>query len=77
MVRDGRMWHRGTPNRSNAPRPNLALVYNRPWLNVSGRIGIPQDIYDSLSERSKTIFRDERIGAALDTPFTHRALQKK
>lgn len=43
MVRNGRMWHRGTPNRSNAPRPNLALVYNRPWLNVAGRVGIPQD----------------------------------
>jgi hypothetical protein len=31
VIRDLRMWHRGTPNRSNRSRPNLALVYTRPW----------------------------------------------
>jgi ectoine hydroxylase-related dioxygenase (phytanoyl-CoA dioxygenase family) len=31
LVRDARMWHRGTPNHSPGMRPNLAVVYTRPW----------------------------------------------
>lgn len=67
FIRDGRMWHRGTENKSNAPRPNIALVYTRPWVDVGPRrIGIPQDIYDGLSDRARTIFRNEHIGGELD-----------
>lgn len=67
FIRDGRMWHRGTENKSDAPRPNLALVYNRPWLNGgTKRIGIPQENYDGLSDRARTIFREENIGGELD-----------
>jgi hypothetical protein len=76
MIRDGRMWHRGTLNRSNAIRPNIALVYFRSWVSVNDRIGIPQEQYDNLSERAKRIFRKEGIGAPLDTPFTHRTRMK-
>lgn len=78
LLRDGRMWHRGVPNTSNAPRPNIALVYNRSWIyGGKGRIGIPQATYDALSERAKRIFRQEYIGAELDTPFSHRRWLKK
>jgi len=67
FIRDGRMWHRGTQNNGNAPRPNLALVYTRPWVDVGPRrIGIPQDIYDNLSDRARSIFRLEDIGGELD-----------
>lgn len=31
LLRDLRMWHRGTPNRSTEVRPHLALVYVRGW----------------------------------------------
>jgi hypothetical protein len=31
LIRDLRMWHRGTPNTSDRARPMLALIYNRPW----------------------------------------------
>jgi ectoine hydroxylase-related dioxygenase (phytanoyl-CoA dioxygenase family) len=31
LVRDNRMWHRGTPNNSPGMRPNLAVVYTRSW----------------------------------------------
>lgn len=31
LVRDLRMWHRGTPNNSAGMRPNLAVVYTRRW----------------------------------------------
>ena len=67
MIRDGRMWHRGTENKSNEARPQIALVYTRPWVDSgTRRTGIPQETYDSLSERARTIFRDENIGGELD-----------
>lgn len=67
FIRDGRMWHRGTHNKSDAPRPNLALVYTRPWVDVGARrIGIPQDSYDGLSDHARSIFRAENIGGELD-----------
>src|SRR5205085_3629148 len=31
LIRDLRMWHRGTPNRGTRSRPHVALVYTRPW----------------------------------------------
>jgi ectoine hydroxylase-related dioxygenase (phytanoyl-CoA dioxygenase family) len=31
FLRDIRTWHRGTPNRSHAPRPQLGITYARPW----------------------------------------------
>ncbi len=68
MLRDGRMWHRGTPNKSDQPRPNIALVFTRAWLADPFRIGIPTNIYEGLSERAQKIFRQERIGAPLDGP---------
>ncbi len=63
LIRDMRMWHRGTPNRSQAPRPNLALIYSRPWLKTNyPPIGIPTETYESLSERARHLFRFENIG---------------
>ncbi len=70
MIRDGRMWHRGTPNRSDKPRPNIAIVYTRPWLTTwPKRIGIPQATFDNLPERLKSIYQHNRIGAPLDGPW--------
>jgi hypothetical protein len=61
-----RMWHRGTPNRSDHARPNLALIYSRPWLKTNyPPIGIPQETYDNLGERAKRLFRFENIGGPL------------
>ncbi|MDA1191306.1 MAG: phytanoyl-CoA dioxygenase family protein [Candidatus Poribacteria bacterium] len=66
LVRDMRMWHRGTPNRSNAARPNMAMIYARYWLKTHyPKIGIPQDTYDKLSDRAKKLFRFEDIGGEL------------
>jgi hypothetical protein len=62
MLRDGRMWHRGTTNRSNAPRPQIALVYTRPWVDMGIHINIPRAAYDALPEKARHIFRDEHIG---------------
>ncbi len=67
LIRDGRMWHRGTLNRSDAARPNIALVYSRPWMLAPTRqIGIPQERYDGLSEGARGYFRMEAIGSPVD-----------
>ncbi|WP_274365885.1 phytanoyl-CoA dioxygenase family protein [Paenibacillus thermotolerans] len=63
MIRDDRMWHRGTPNRSDKPRTNIALIYAASSIaHQQGRIQIPQETYDSLSERGKQLLRKEKIG---------------
>ena len=63
LIRDMRMWHRGTPNRSDHIRPNMALIYSRPWLNLRyPKIQIGAEKYAGLSERAKSLFRLEDIG---------------
>lgn len=67
LIRDGRMWHRGTLNRSDQPRPNIALAYSRPWMVApTRRIGIPQKRYEALSDRAQGYFRLEAIGESVD-----------
>lgn len=66
LIRDMRMWHRGTPNRSDSARPNMALIYSRAWLKTTyPPIGIPRKTYDRLSDRAKHLFRFEDIGGPL------------
>jgi ectoine hydroxylase-related dioxygenase (phytanoyl-CoA dioxygenase family) len=58
VVRDLRMWHRGTPNRSDRSRPNVALVYTRPWYRFEQKApAIPRGRWDALSEREQKLFR--------------------
>lgn len=62
LLRDLRMWHRGTPNRSAAPRPHLAVVYTRPWyrFELDGpRLTRAQ--FEGLSERGKRLLRQVDI----------------
>jgi phytanoyl-CoA dioxygenase PhyH len=67
LIRDSRMWHRGTPNHSNAPRPNFTLIYSRYWLRLRYRpIPIAHQTYSGLSERARRLFRLEAIGASED-----------
>ncbi|GIX07265.1 MAG: hypothetical protein KatS3mg115_1668 [Candidatus Poribacteria bacterium] len=66
LIRDIRMWHRGTPNRSDAPRPNMAMIYARHWLRTHyPPIGIPRETYERLSPRAQRLFRLENIGGPL------------
>jgi ectoine hydroxylase-related dioxygenase (phytanoyl-CoA dioxygenase family) len=70
MIRDDRMWHRGTPNHSDQFRTNIALIYksadNAPH---SGSISIPQETYDNLSEKAKRLLRNEKIGSPVKREF--------
>jgi len=58
MIRDVRALHRGTPNRTDAPRPMVVVGYSRRWLfrpEVSVRI--PRATYETLSERARFLLR--------------------
>ncbi len=63
LIRDMRMWHRGTPNRSGEIRPHLALIYSRFWFRETSYppIRIPHATYERLSERAQRLFRFEKI----------------
>ncbi len=54
MVRDVRHIHRGTPNRTDTPRPMVVIGYSRRWLfRPEVSIQIPRATWDTLSERAR------------------------
>ncbi|MCA1614304.1 MAG: phytanoyl-CoA dioxygenase family protein [Acidobacteria bacterium] len=58
MIRDVRGLHRGTPNRTEVPRPMVVVGYSRRWLfrpEVSVRV--PRATYETLSERARFLLR--------------------
>lgn len=62
LIRDLRMWHRGTPNHSSAARPHLALVYTRPWYRFEQEVpAITAAAFEKLSERGRLLLRHARI----------------
>ena len=65
IIRDIRMWHRGTPNVSDEIRPNLALIYGRGWWDGAfypqDSIGVTQQALAGLSERAKHLLRFEKV----------------
>ena len=62
LLRDLRMWHRGTPNRSSQPRPHLALVYTRPWYRFEQQPPtLSHAAFDALSERARRLLRHASI----------------
>ena len=52
-VQDVRTLHRGTPNTSDGPRPELVVCYCRPFWNIGQRIEMTSELYDGLSDRGK------------------------
>jgi ectoine hydroxylase-related dioxygenase (phytanoyl-CoA dioxygenase family) len=65
LIRDVRMWHRGTPNHSDEIRPNVALVYGRKWWGgfafQKPSLGITRSTYEGFSERVQKLFRFEKL----------------
>ena len=65
IIRDVRMWHRGTPSYSDQIRPNLAIVYSRGWYAGDGfpqtSLNITREKYEALSERAKRLYRFEKL----------------
>lgn len=69
VIRDLRVWHRGTPNRSHDRRTNIALIYCRSWWGGDGSIHIPKETYDTLSLEVQSMFRQEKIGYPVKMPW--------
>jgi ectoine hydroxylase-related dioxygenase (phytanoyl-CoA dioxygenase family) len=68
LIRDPRMWHRGTPNNSDQIRPILALSYARFWWRgyYQNTLAIKEEVYEALSERGKELVRyEELVGPSL------------
>ncbi|WP_439533544.1 phytanoyl-CoA dioxygenase family protein [Polymorphobacter sp.] len=70
MIRDTRMWHRGSPNRSDHARPNLAFVYHRSWYRFEGEAGhtppaVSAEAYAGWSLATRRLFRFAATDPAL------------
>jgi ectoine hydroxylase-related dioxygenase (phytanoyl-CoA dioxygenase family) len=58
MIRDVRGLHRGTPNRTDQPRPMIVLGYSRKWLfRPEVSIRIPRAAWEGLSPRGRRLLR--------------------
>jgi hypothetical protein len=67
MVRDVRGLHRGTPNRTQEPRPMVVIGYSRRWLfRPEVTIHIPRHVHRTLSERARRMLRFNPVVESLD-----------
>lgn len=67
MIRDVRGLHRGTPNRTNIPRPMVVIGYSRRWLfRPEVSIQIPRAALDTLSDRARHLLRFNPIVESLE-----------
>jgi hypothetical protein len=60
-IQDPRTLHRGTPNHSDHPRPELVICYSLPWFAMKQPIEMTQAEFDKLSERGKKMLTRCRI----------------
>lgn len=67
MIRDVRGLHRGTPNRTQVPRPMVVIGYSRRWLfRPEVNIRIARPALDMLSERARRLLRFNPVVESLD-----------
>ncbi|MGF6542689.1 phytanoyl-CoA dioxygenase family protein [Paraburkholderia youngii] len=58
MIRDVRALHRGTPNRTDLPRPMVVIGYSRSWyFRPEVRIDVPEAVDAQLTSRAKRLLR--------------------
>ncbi|MDT7705913.1 MAG: hypothetical protein QOG20_1520 [Pseudonocardiales bacterium] len=69
LLRDPRMWHRGTPNRSDEPRPMLSLAYHRPWYRFNS-VTLSGEVYRTMPERMQRLFRLATIDGETSRDFS-------
>lgn len=60
-MQDPRPLHRGTPNRSDHARPELCLVYTRPWYYSGHWVEMTAAQFDELSDSGKELLASARI----------------
>jgi ectoine hydroxylase-related dioxygenase (phytanoyl-CoA dioxygenase family) len=68
LIRDPRMWHRGTPNRSTQARPMLSLAYGRPWYRFNA-VNLGRDVYEAWPAPVRELFRLACIEGELSREF--------
>lgn len=58
VIRDVRHLHRGTPNRTDVPRPMVVIGYSRGWLfRPEVSIRVPRSVHAGLSDRARALLR--------------------
>ena len=71
MIRDVRGLHRGTPNRTDEPRPMCVIGYSRKWLlRPEVSINIPRRVWENLSAPSQQMLRFNQIVESIETAKT-------
>jgi hypothetical protein len=76
MIRDVRGVHRGTPNRTDEPRPMCVIGYSRRWLfRPEVSIRIPRAAWENLSAQSKHMLRYNPRVESLDEVDTREVYQ--
>jgi len=64
-MHDGRVIHRGTPNRSSHPRDELCMGFCQPWVHnqwaVTADPHFPVDLWESLSDHARHVLRWQRV----------------
>ena len=55
-VQNVRTPHRGTPNTSSEPRPEIVVCYGLSWLSINQSADVPSEVYNGFSERAKKLF---------------------
>jgi ectoine hydroxylase-related dioxygenase (phytanoyl-CoA dioxygenase family) len=68
LVRDPRMWHRGTPNRSTEARPMLSLAYGRSWYRFNA-VSLSSHVYEAWPQPVRELFRLASIDGTLSREF--------
>jgi len=64
LIRDMRLWHAGMPNRTQNPRPMIALIFNAPFLGVGEPLRFPkgtESFFEHPDMRTAARFVDEPI----------------
>ena len=64
LIRDIRLWHAGMPNRTNDPRPMIAMVHARGWLETGPPLLFPtgtESFFDHPVLRTAAHFTDDPI----------------
>jgi hypothetical protein len=64
VIRDIRLWHRGVPNRSDRPRPMIAMIHRINWWNSCGKIKFPsgtESLFADSPLTTNAVFVDEPI----------------
>jgi ectoine hydroxylase-related dioxygenase (phytanoyl-CoA dioxygenase family) len=67
MIRDVRHIHRGTPNRSAAPRPMVVIGYSRRWLfRPEVNVRVPAEVLARLPDRARRWLRFNPVFATCE-----------